>query len=136
MEGKRVALVFIMGNLYDGYMKLVDEVKVRVDVVVVSIFVNSMQFDRSEDLVRYLRILQEDCEKLNKRKVDLVFVFSVKEIYSNGIEIYIYVDVFGFSIMLEGVSRSGYFRGVSIIVSKLFNLVQSDIVCFGEKDFQ
>lgn len=136
MEGKCVVLVFIMGNLYDGYMKLVDEVKVCVDVVVVSIFVNLMQFDCLEDLVCYLWILQEDCEKLNKRKVDLVFVFSVKEIYLNGIEIYIYVDVFGFLIMLEGVSCLGYFCGVLIIVSKLFNLVQLDIVCFGEKDFQ
>ncbi|MFO6485336.1 pantoate--beta-alanine ligase [Escherichia coli] len=78
MEGKRVALVPTMGNLHDGHMKLVDEAKARADVVVVSIFVNPMQFDRPEDLARYPRTLQEDCEKLNKRKVDLVFAPSVK----------------------------------------------------------
>ncbi|HCO4400856.1 TPA: pantoate--beta-alanine ligase [Escherichia coli] len=136
MEGKRVALVPTMGNLHDGHMKLVDEAKVRADVVVVSIFVNPMQFDRPEDLARYPRTLQEDCEKLNKRKVDLVFAPSVKEIYPNGTETHTYVDVPGLSTMLEGASRPGHFRGVSTIVSKLFNLVQPDIACFGEKDFQ
>ena len=136
MEGKRVALVPTMGNLHDGHMKLVDEAKARADVVVVSIFVNPMQFDRPEDLARYLRTLQEDCEKLNKRKVDLVFAPSVKEIYPNGTETHTYVDVPGLSTMLEGASRPGHFRGVSTIVSKLFNLVQPDIACFGEKDFQ
>ena len=136
MEGKRVALVPTMGNLHDGHMKLVDEAKARADVVVVSIFVNPMQFDRPEDLARYPRTLQEDCEKLNKRKVDLVFAPSVKEIYPNGTETHTYVDVPGLSTMLEGASRTGHFRGVSTIVSKLFNLVQPDIACFGEKDFQ
>ncbi|EFK4445263.1 pantoate--beta-alanine ligase [Escherichia coli] len=136
MEGKRVALVPTMGNLHDGHMKLVDEAKARADVVVVSIFVNPMQFDRPEDLARYPRTLQEDCEKLNKRKVDLVFAPSVKEIYPNGTETPTYVDVPGLSTMLEGASRPGHFRGVSTIVSKLFNLVQPDIACFGEKDFQ
>lgn len=136
MEGKRVALVPTMGNLHDGHMKLVDEAKARADVVVVSIFVNPMQFDRPEDLARYPRTLQEDCEKLNKRKVDLVFAPSVKEIYPNGTEPHTYVDVPGLSTMLEGASRPGHFRGVSTIVSKLFNLVQPDIACFGEKDFQ
>ncbi|CTS43185.1 pantoate--beta-alanine ligase [Escherichia coli] len=136
MEGKRVALVPTMGNLHDGHMKLVDEAKARADVVVVSIFVNPMQFDRPEDLARYPRTLQEDCEKLNKRKVDLVFAPSVKEIYPNGTETHTYVDVPGLSTMLEGASRPGHFRGVSTIVSKLFNLVLPDIACFGEKDFQ
>ena len=136
MEGKRVALVPTMGNLHDGHMKLVDEAKARADVVVVSIFVNPMQFDRPEDLARYPRTLQEDCEKLNQRKVDLVFAPSVKEIYPNGTETHTYVDVPGLSTMLEGASRPGHFRGVSTIVSKLFNLVQPDIACFGEKDFQ
>lgn len=136
MEGKRVALVPTMGNLHDGHMKLVDEAKARADVVVVSIFVNPMQFDRPEDLARYPRTLQEDCEKLNKRKVDLVFAPSVKEIYPNGTETHTNVDVPGLSTMLEGASRPGHFRGVSTIVSKLFNLVQPDIACFGEKDFQ
>ena len=109
MEGKRVALVPTMGNLHDGHMKLVDEAKARADVVVVSIFVNPMQFDRPEDLARYPRTLQEDCEKLNKRKVDLVFAPSVKEIYPNGTETHTYVDVPGLSTMLEGASRPGTF---------------------------
>ncbi|ELK1749100.1 pantoate--beta-alanine ligase [Salmonella enterica] len=135
-EGKRVALVPTMGNLHDGHMKLVDEAKARADVVFVSIFVNPMQFDRPDDLVRYPRTLQEDCEKLNKRKVDYVFAPAVEEIYPQGIEGQTYVDVPGLSTMLEGASRPGHFRGVSTIVSKLFNLIQPDIACFGEKDFQ
>ncbi len=135
-EGKRVALVPTMGNLHDGHMKLVDEAKARADVVFVSIFVNPMQFDRPDDLVRYPRTLQEDCEKLNKRKVDYVFAPAVEEIYPQGKEGHTYVDVPGLSTMLEGASRPGHFRGVSTIVSKLFNLIQPDIACFGEKDFQ
>ncbi|EBR0431727.1 TPA: pantoate--beta-alanine ligase [Salmonella enterica] len=135
-EGKRVALVPTMGNLHDGHMKLVDEAKARADVVIVSIFVNPMQFDRPDDLVRYPRTLQEDCEKLNKRKVDYVFAPAVEEIYPQGLEGQTYVDVPGLSPMLEGASRPGHFRGVSTIVSKLFNLIQPDIACFGEKDFQ
>ncbi|EDS4736645.1 pantoate--beta-alanine ligase [Salmonella enterica subsp. enterica serovar Oranienburg] len=135
-EGKRVALVPTMGNLHDGHMMLVEEAKKRADVVVVSIFVNPMQFDRAEDLARYPRTLQEDCEKLNKRKVDTVFAPSEKEMYPQGTEGHTYVDVPGLSTMLEGASRPGHFRGVSTIVSKLFNLIQPDIACFGEKDFQ
>ncbi|EIO8046785.1 pantoate--beta-alanine ligase [Salmonella enterica] len=135
-EGKRVALVPTMGNLHDGHMKLVDEAKARADVVFVSIFVNPMQFDRPDDLVRYPRTLQEDCEKLNKRKVDYVFAPAVEEIYPQGMEGQTYVDVPGLYTMLEGASRPGHFRGVSTIVSKLFNLIQPDIACFGEKDFQ
>lgn len=115
MEGKRVALVPTMGNLHDGHMKLVDEAKARADVVVVSIFVNPMQFDRPEDLARYPRTLQEDCEKLNKRKVDLVFAPSVKEIYPNGTETHTYVDVPGLSTMLEGASRPGHFRSIRLL---------------------
>ncbi|EIL1352103.1 pantoate--beta-alanine ligase [Salmonella enterica subsp. enterica serovar Enteritidis] len=135
-EGKRVALVPTMGNLHDGHMKLVDEAKARADVVIASIFVNPMQFDRPDDLVRYPRTLQEDCEKLNKRKVDYVFAPAVEEIYPQGLEDQTFVEVPGLSTMLEGASRPGHFRGVSTIVSKLFNLIQPDIACFGEKDFQ
>ncbi|EAY9563110.1 pantoate--beta-alanine ligase [Salmonella enterica] len=135
-EGKRVALVPTMGNLHDGHMTLVEEAKTRADVVVVSIFVNPMQFDRAEDLARYPHTLQEDCEKLNKRKVDFVFAPSATEIYPQGLESQTFVDVPGLSTMLEGASRPGHFRGVSTIVSKLFNLIQPDIACFGEKDFQ
>ncbi|KNC87933.1 pantoate--beta-alanine ligase [Trabulsiella odontotermitis] len=136
LEGKRIALVPTMGNLHDGHMKLVDEAKARADVVVVSIFVNPMQFDRPDDLVRYPRTLQEDSEKLNKRKVDLIFAPAPADIYPHGTETQTYVDVPGLSTMLEGASRPGHFRGVSTIVSKLFNLVQPDVACFGEKDFQ
>ncbi|MFO3906678.1 pantoate--beta-alanine ligase [Enterobacter hormaechei] len=135
-EGKRIALVPTMGNLHDGHMKLVDEAKARADVVVVSIFVNPMQFDRADDLARYPRTLQEDCEKLKKHKVDFVFSPAPADIYPKGTEEATYVDVPGISTMLEGASRPGHFRGVSTIVSKLFNLVQPDIACFGEKDFQ
>ncbi|AMO80904.1 pantoate--beta-alanine ligase [Obesumbacterium proteus] len=135
-EGKRVALVPTMGNLHEGHLTLVEEAKARADIVVVSVFVNPMQFDRPDDLARYPRTLQEDCEKLTRLGVDLVFAPSEKEIYPKGLEQQTYVDVPSLSTMLEGASRPGHFRGVSTIVSKLFNLIQPDIACFGEKDFQ
>jgi pantoate--beta-alanine ligase len=85
-SNKRIALVPTMGNLHEGHMTLVDEAKARGDVVVVSIFVNPMQFERPDDLERYPRTLQEDCEKLNKRGVDLVFAPSPAEVYPKGPE--------------------------------------------------
>ena len=95
-----------------------------------------MQFERPDDLARYPRTLQEDCEKLNRRGADLVFAPSPDVIYPNGLESQTFVDVPGLSSMLEGASRPGHFRGVATIVSKLFNIVQPDIACFGEKDYQ
>ena len=135
-EGKRIALVPTMGNLHDGHMTLVDEARARADIVIVSVFVNPMQFERPDDLARYPRTLQEDCEKLNRRGADLVFAPSPDVIYPNGLESQTFVDVPGLSSMLEGASRPGHFRGVATIVSKLFNIVQPDIACFGEKDYQ
>ncbi|NIG87696.1 pantoate--beta-alanine ligase [Serratia symbiotica] len=135
-DGKRIALVPTMGNLHNGHMMLVDEAHARADVVVVSIFVNPMQFERPDDLARYPRTLREDYEKLARRGVDLVFAPVVGDIYPQGLEQQTYVDVPGIATMLEGASRPGHFCGVATIVSKLFNLVQPDLACFGEKDYQ
>lgn len=135
-EGKRIALVPTMGNLHEGHMKLVEQARASADIVVVSIFVNPLQFERPDDLASYPRTLQADCEKLNRQKVDLVFTPTPAAIYPQGLEAHTTVDVPGLSTMLEGASRPGHFRGVSTIVSKLFNLVQPDIACFGEKDYQ
>lgn len=135
-EQKRIALIPTMGNLHEGHMTLIDEGRARADIVVVSVFVNPMQFDRAEDLAAYPRTLQEDCEKLTRRGVDMVFAPAAAVIYPDGLDSQTFVDVPRFSNLLEGESRPGHFRGVSTIVSKLFNLVQPDIACFGEKDFQ
>lgn len=135
-EGKRIAFVPTMGNLHEGHLTLVEQAKACADVVIVSIFVNPMQFERQDDLARYPRTLQDDCEKLNRKKVDLVFTPAPADIYPQGLDTQTTVDVPGISTILEGESRPGHFRGVSTIVSKLFNLVQPDIACFGEKDYQ
>ncbi|MEX0447017.1 pantoate--beta-alanine ligase [Xenorhabdus sp. SGI246] len=135
--GKRIAFVPTMGNLHDGHMALVDTAKAQADVVIVSIFVNPMQFDREDDLVNYPRTLQEDCEKLSRRNVEMVFAPNAKEMYPNGLNgKQTFVEVPELSYMLEGASRPGHFRGVTTVVSKLFNLIQPDLVYFGEKDFQ
>lgn len=135
-EGKRIALVPTMGNLHEGHLTLVEQAKACADVVIVSIFVNPMQFERQDDLARYPRTLQDDCEKLNRKKVNLVFTPAPADIYPQGLDTQTTVDVPGISTILEGESRPGHFRGVSTIVSKLFNLVQPDVACFGEKDYQ
>jgi len=136
LEGKRIALVPTMGNLHDGHMSLVDEARARADRVIVSIFVNPMQFDRPDDLAAYPHSLQEDCEKLTRRGADTVFAPAAAVIYPQGLGEQTYVDVPRFSGILEGAIRLGHFRGVATIVSKLFNLVQPDVACFGQKDYQ
>ncbi len=95
-----------------------------------------MQFDREADLANYPRTLQEDCELLRDKHVDIVFAPSAKEMYPNGMENQTIVEVPVLSSVLEGASRPGHFRGVTTVVSKLFNLVQPDVALFGEKDYQ
>ncbi len=109
--GQRIALVPTMGNLHDGHLTLVDEARQRADVVVVSVFVNPMQFDRADDLARYPRTLQDDCEKLNRHGVDLVFAPAPQTIYPQGTENQTFVEVPVLSALLEGASRPGHFHG-------------------------
>ncbi|EKT67370.1 pantoate--beta-alanine ligase [Providencia alcalifaciens] len=135
-EGKRIAFVPTMGNLHDGHLTLIDQAKQQADIVIASIFVNPMQFDRQSDLANYPRTLQEDCEKLKRKNIDLVFAPSATEFYPEGMDNQTYVEVPEISTMLEGASRPGHFRGVATVLTKLFNLVQPDIALFGEKDFQ
>ena len=136
LDGKRIALVPTMGNLHDGHLAIIDQAKQQADIVIVSIFVNPMQFDKQSDLANYPRTLQEDCEKLKRRGIHLVFAPSPQEFYPNGMEKQTFVEVPELSTMLEGASRPGHFRGVAIVITKLFNLVQPDIALFGEKDYQ
>ncbi|OAT25182.1 pantoate--beta-alanine ligase [Proteus myxofaciens] len=135
-EGKRIALVPTMGNLHDGHLKLIEEARIHADIVIASIFVNPMQFDREADLASYPRTLQEDCELLRNKKVDIIFAPSAKEMYPHGMESQTTVDVPVLSTILEGANRPGHFRGVTTVVNKLFNLVQPDVAMFGEKDYQ
>lgn len=135
-QGQRIALVPTMGNLHDGHIALISAAKAQADIVVVSIFVNPMQFEQQNDLMCYPRTLQEDCEKMALCGVDLVFAPEAQDIYPTGLESHTYVDVPTLSTVLEGANRPGHFRGVSTIVNKLFNLIQPDLAYFGEKDYQ
>ncbi|MBM7037848.1 pantoate--beta-alanine ligase [Vibrio ulleungensis] len=135
-QGNSVAFVPTMGNLHDGHLSLVSLAKQRADVVVVSIFVNPMQFENASDLDNYPRTLEQDLAKLTSAGVDIVFTPTPEIMYPNGLDQQTFVEVPGLSHILEGESRPGHFRGVATIVAKLFNIVKPDIACFGEKDFQ
>ncbi len=135
-QGQSVAFVPTMGNLHEGHLSLVNVAKQRADVVVVSIFVNPMQFNKQSDLDNYPRTLEQDLAKLNSAGVDIVFTPTPEIMYPHGLDKQTFVEVPELSYMLEGESRPGHFRGVSTIVTKLFNIVKPDIACFGEKDFQ
>ncbi len=135
-EQRRIAFVPTMGNLHEGHLTLVRKAREHADVVVASIFVNPMQFDRADDLNNYPRTLEEDLSKLSQEGVDVVFTPTPEVMYPKGLDKQTFVEVPGISTMLEGASRPGHFRGVSTIVAKLFNIVQPDVACFGEKDYQ
>ncbi len=134
--GKTVAFVPTMGNLHEGHISLVRRATREADVVVVSIFVNPLQFAASEDLSSYPRTLAADKEKLFAEGVQLLFQPPVEEIYPEGMDQHTKVSVPAVSEHHCGASRPGHFTGVATIVNKLFNMVQPDVAVFGEKDFQ
>jgi pantoate--beta-alanine ligase len=133
---KVIAFVPTMGNLHQGHLNLVREAKKHADIIVVSIFVNPMQFGPDEDLDAYPRTLQDDAKLLEALGVDVLFVPKVSDIYARGLEQQTFVEVPGISYMICGASRPGHFRGVATIVCKLLNMVQPNLAFFGEKDFQ
>ncbi|MGM0480890.1 MAG: pantoate--beta-alanine ligase [Pseudomonadota bacterium] len=135
-QTRTVALVPTMGNLHQGHLSLVKKAQQHADVVVVSIFVNPMQFAANEDLDSYPRTLQQDKEALSSLGVDAVFTPQVGDIYPRGLAAQTQINVPGVSDILCGASRPGHFVGVATIVCKLFNMVQPDVAVFGEKDFQ
>ena len=131
-SGKSVGLVPTMGALHEGHLSLVRAARSQSDVIVVSIFVNPTQFGPREDLSKYPRTLEEDLGLLRAEKVDFVFSPSVQEMYPPGSSTWVTVE--GLSEKLDGRSRPGHFRGVTTVVSKLFNIVQPDLAVFGQKD--
>jgi len=135
-SGLSVGFVPTMGNLHDGHLKLVKRAKAHNDKVIVSIFVNPMQFGKNEDLDAYPRTIEQDKAKLVTEGTDAVFLPSVADMYPAGLDAQTFVEVPGISDVLCGASRPGHFRGVATVVSKLFNMVQPDDAFFGEKDFQ
>lgn len=135
-QRERVAFVPTMGNLHDGHLKLVQVARQRADRVLVSVFVNPMQFGQNEDIEAYPRTLEQDSANLAEHETDVLFVPDVHEIYPQSTQWTTRVEVPGLSDILCGASRPGHFVGVTTVVAKLFNIVQPDLAVFGEKDFQ
>jgi pantoate--beta-alanine ligase len=131
-----VAFVPTMGNLHKGHLSLVKRAQDLADKVVVSIFVNPLQFDDKDDLVAYPRTMEADIKQLTSASCDLVFTPSVYVMYPEGMKDHTSVVVPGMDDKLCGQSRPGHFDGVATVVSKFFNMVQADIAIFGEKDYQ
>jgi len=135
-QSAHIALVPTMGNLHAGHHKLIEHARARADRVVVSIFVNPLQFDRAHDLAVYPRTLDDDLGQLRGLATDLVFAPAAETVYPHGTENTTRVVVPMLSEILEGESRPGHFAGVTTVVAKLFNMVQPDVAVFGEKDYQ
>ena len=133
-EGSRVALVPTMGFLHEGHLTLVDAARRRADAVVMSIFVNPLQFGPTEDLDRYPRDLARDRALAEARGVDLLFTPSVGTMYPPGADTRIVPGEA--AARWEGAARPGHFAGVLTVVGKLFHLVEPDVACFGQKDIQ
>jgi pantoate--beta-alanine ligase len=131
-DGKTLGLVPTMGALHEGHLSLVRAAQAQTNVVVVSIFVNPLQFGPQEDLAKYPRTFERDCELLRSEGVDLVFAPSAAEMYPPGA--ITLVEVKGLTDRLDGVSRPGHFRGVTTVVAKLFHIVEPDKAFFGQKD--
>jgi pantoate--beta-alanine ligase len=129
---KRLGLVPTMGALHEGHLSLVRAARSQCSAVAASIFVNPIQFGPNEDLAKYPRNFDRDCELLKKEGVDFLFAPSVEEMYPTGAVTHVTVE--GLSDRLCGKSRPGHFRGVTTVVAKLFHIVEPDVAFFGQKD--
>jgi len=133
-EGKRISFVPTMGNLHEGHLSLMRMAKPLADVLVVSIFVNPLQFEPGSDFNAYPRTFQEDLEKCEPVGVDIVFAPTESDLYPEGFQTT--VEVKELSKGLCGDFRPGHFKGVATVVLKLFNIVKPHVAVFGEKDYQ
>lgn len=133
-EGKKIGLVPTMGYLHEGHLSLVKKAFESADIVVVSVFVNPTQFAPNEDFSKYPRDEERDRKLLMELNVDVLFLPSAEEIYPRDYQTY--VEVNGITKTLEGESRPTHFKGVTTIVSILFNCVMPDVAVFGQKDAQ
>ena len=131
---ENIGYIPTMGALHKGHLSLVTSSKLHCDKTVVSIFVNELQFSPDEDFEKYPRTLEQDLKKLENHKVDAVFIPTTSEIYKSDFSILI--NELDLSQKLEGVSRPGFFSGVTTVVSKLFNIIEPSYAFFGEKDIQ
>lgn len=134
-EGRLIGLVPTMGYLHDGHLALVREARRRCQTVIVSVFVNPIQFNVGKDFEEYPRDLQHDSDLLDQERVDAIFAPSIKSMYPEGYNSF--VEVLGeMAERLCGASRPGHFRGVTTVVSKLFHICLPDLAFFGQKDAQ
>ena len=133
-EGERIALVPTMGYFHEGHLALMRRAKELADKVVVSLFVNPIQFGPQEDLAAYPRDLNRDARLAEETGVDVLFVPQVEEMYPPGFQTF--VEVTELSKPLCGAKRPGHFRGVATVVLKLFNIVRPHLAVFGLKDYQ
>ena len=133
-EGKKIGFVPTMGYLHDGHLSLINLIRVRSDILIVSIFVNPTQFGVGEDLDKYPRDMERDLTLCRERKVDYIFAPQTDEIYPEGASTYVSEE--GVSQGLCGEARPTHFKGVTTICAKLFNLVRPAYVALGQKDAQ
>ncbi|MGA7838603.1 MAG: pantoate--beta-alanine ligase [Ignavibacteriaceae bacterium] len=133
-KGKTIGFVPTMGYLHEGHLSLVRKARSKADITIASIFINPTQFAPTEDLANYPRNIKRDKAKLVKEGVDILFFPDTKEIYADGFQTF--VEVNEITAKLEGESRPTHFKGVTTIVSILFNCVKPDFAFFGQKDAQ
>jgi len=133
-EGKSIGFVPTMGYLHEGHTSLVKAARKHTDVVVMSIFINPLQFGPKEDFEKYPRDLRHDEELAREAGVDVIFYPSLKDMYPDGYATYVTVEKL--TDTLCGESRPGHFRGVATVVTKLLNIVKPNVAYFGQKDMQ
>jgi pantoate--beta-alanine ligase len=134
LSGKKIGLFPTLGFLHEGHLELIRQVRKRSDLVVMSLFVNPIQFGPNEDFEKYPRDTEGDLRKAKGEGVDLVFMPPVYEMYPAGFQSVVRID--NITKHLCGRSRPGHFEGVTTVVAKLFNIIKPHIAVFGQKDFQ
>jgi len=133
-QGKSIGFVPTMGALHDGHLSLIEQAKIRTDIVVCSIFVNPTQFNDKKDLDNYPRPIEDDIKKLQNAHCDVLFIPEVGEMYNNNE--HWSIDLDHLDAILEGEVRPGHYQGVTQIVNKLLDIVNPDFAFFGQKDYQ